>query len=581
MKTLHASQKLGEVIPNLAIMLKQNAGRFSANHVFAHKVGAVYRGITWQQFLHDVESIAWNLHLQGFGPGDKMVLFSPNRLEMLEMEMAVMASGGIAVPIFYNFIADTAGLLIRHSDAKYLAVAGQTQLSRISPELSLNKIVVFDDVVDERFAELLRFEDLKMGWDAQESFLNEDLDPNAICLNMYTSGTMGLPKCVQLTHRNILSQQAALKQLWNLNSQDRFLSYLPWHHSFGGIFELFSALSNGATYHLESSLGKDPASIMANWKLVRPTVFFSVPKVYQALVELTNENPEAEEAFFNSGLKFVFTAAAPLPQNISLEFEKRGIPVIEGWGLTETSPCCTLTNPALKRQEGVVGMPLPGVRIRIAEENEIQVKGPNVMVGYYKNDEANARAFTVDGWYRTGDVGTLTDAGLKLISRKDRIFKLSNGEKVIPTEMERLIQNKCPYVSFALVTGKGAPYPVALLFPNKRLLSQPDYSITPMDGCFCPRSLEELSRCLKGCLHHANCDLKQKFAKVKAAAIIDAELSIEDNTLTPSLKMAPNTVLKKFKLHLDNLYGADYPVGEEVYLIRLEDRQQEPAIAKR
>ncbi|RMH21893.1 MAG: hypothetical protein D6698_02110, partial [Gammaproteobacteria bacterium] len=345
MKTLHASQKLGEVLPNIATMLKQNARRFSDKLVFAHKVEGAYSGITWKQFFEEVENIAWNLHRLGFRPGNKMVLFSPNRLEMLQMEMAVMASGGIAVPIFYNFIGETAELLIRHSDAEYLTVAGQVQLSRISPKLNLKQIIVFDDAEDERFDKLLHFEELKKGRKGRKSALDENLAPDTICLNMYTSGTMGVPKCVQLTHRNILSQQAALKQLWNLDSRDRFLSYLPWHHSFGGIFELFSALSNGATYHLESSLGKDPASIMENWKLVNPTVFFSVPKVYQALVELTKESSEAEEAFFNSGLKFVFTAAAPLPENISREFEQRGIPVIEGWGLTETSPCCTLTNP--------------------------------------------------------------------------------------------------------------------------------------------------------------------------------------------------------------------------------------------
>ena len=151
-------------------------------------------------------------------------------------------------------------------------------------------------------------------------------------------------------------------------------------------------------------------------------------------MELTKQSLKAEEMFFNSGLKFVFTAAAPLPKKLSDEFEKRGIPVIEGWGLTETSPCCTLTDPDLKREPGVVGKPIPGVSIRIAEDNEIQVKGPNVMVGYYNNEEANKDIFTDDGWYRTGDVGELTENGLKLITRKDRIFKLSNGEKVVPTD---------------------------------------------------------------------------------------------------------------------------------------------------
>jgi long-chain acyl-CoA synthetase len=218
----------------------------------------------------------------------------------------------------------------------------------------------------------------------------------------------------------------------------------------------------------------------------------------------------------------------------------------------------------------VVGKPIPGVSIRLGKEDEIQVNGPNVMVGYYKNDEANQGAFTEDGWYCTGDVGEITETGLKLITRKDRIFKLSNGEKVIPTDMEALIQHNCHYISFALVSGSGEEYPVALLFPNKKMLQHPDYSISPIDGCFCPRSLDELAKCLHSCLHQANCGIGQKFAKIKAAAVIDDELSVEKNTLTPSLKAAPNKILKIYKAHLDNLYGGDSPVEEEVYVIRLD-----------
>ncbi|MCF8244142.1 MAG: AMP-binding protein [Saprospiraceae bacterium] len=571
MEFLQPSKNIQQVIPNLALMLQRNAVRFGEKTAYQERKGGKYAGISWEQFYEDIENIAYRLQEIGFEKGSKMVLFSQNRLEMLELELAVMASGGMAVPIFYNFYPETAELLIRHSDAEFLAVSGFIQLNRIDPKLPLKKVIILDNFLDERFDNLLTFESLleKMP-EGMESPLHFEANAGDICLNMYTSGTMGIPKCVQLTHQNILSQQAALHLLWNINDNDRFLSYLPWHHSFGGIFELFTALYNGATYSSESSFGKIPKLIMENWRLVKPTVFFSVPKVYEALVELTRESKEAEDLFYNSGLKFVFTAAAPLPEKLSQEFERRGIPVIEGWGLTETSPCCTLTDPTVKRLPGVVGKPIPGVHIRIDEESEIQVKGPNVMVGYYKNDEANSGAFTEDGWYRTGDVGEITETGLKLITRKDRIFKLSNGEKVIPTDMEKLIQHKCHYISFALVSGSGEEYPVALLFPNKKLMDNPDYSISPMDGCFCPRSLDELGRCLQGCLHDANCGIGQKFAKIKAAAIIDDELSVENNTLTPSMKMAPNSVMKAYKVHLDNLYGADSPVGEDVYMIRLD-----------
>jgi long-subunit acyl-CoA synthetase (AMP-forming) len=390
---------------------------------------------------------------------------------------------------------------------------------------------------------------------------------------MYTSGTMGVPKCVQLTHKNILSQQAALAKMWNINPDDRFLSYLPWHHSFGGIFELFTALYNGAAISLESGYGRDPKIILENWNKVLPTVFFSVPKVYQSLVELIKNDSEAEEIFFHPQLKFVFTAAASLPNNLSEEFERRNIPVIEGWGLTETSPCCTLTDPNKKRHHGVVGNPLPGVSIRLADDGEIQVKGSNVMKGYYKNDEANKNIFTDDGWFCTGDVGEITEDGLKLISRKDRIFKLSNGEKVVPSDLEKLIEMKCHYISFAMVVGSGQDYPVAILFPNKKLLKQPDYALSPEEGCYCPRNLEELGKCLHGCLHDANCGIGQKFAQIKAAMIIDDELSLEKGTLTPSMKVAPKNVVNAYRAHLQNLYGEDNPVEEEIYIIRLDELQ--------
>lgn len=571
MKELHSEFQLGDVIPNIATLLERNVKLFGNKMVYQEQNNkGEYEGITWNEFYQNIQNIAFNLQTEGFTKGDKMVIFSRNNLKMLELQLAIMSFGGIVVPIFANFKQDTAELLINHSDAKWLAVDGLTQLQNISPQINCKHIYVFDDVKDQRFPQLTSFQNL-----LNQRLLNVDsfdltIDPDTICLNMYTSGTMGTPKCVQLMHKNILSQQAALDILWDVNENDRFLAYLPWHHSFGGIFELFTALYNGATFSLESSYGRDAKTIFENWKKIKPTIFFSVPKVYQSLYDLTRESKEAEDIFFNSGLKFIFTAAAALPERLSNEFEKRNIKVIEGWGLTETSPCCTLTDPSLKRETGVVGKPIPGVSIRIADDDEIQVKGPNVLFSYYNNPEANKELFTEDGWYRTGDVGTITPNGLKLISRKDRIFKLSNGEKVIPTDLEKQIELKCHYVQYAIVSGSGEEHPVALIFPNKKLLENPDYELTPEEGCFCPRSLNELGRCLTGCLEIANKNIGQKFAKVKSAAVIMDELSLDNKTLTPSMKVAPKNVVEKYKSHLLNLYGENVPVDEEVYIIELE-----------
>ncbi|MHB8259059.1 MAG: AMP-dependent synthetase/ligase [Bacteroidia bacterium] len=575
MNYIKADKESGNTIPNIALMLERNTLRFANRFIFREKHNDVFVGTTWKQFFEDIQNIAFNLKNIGFEKGDKIVVYSPNRLEMLQLELAVMASGGISVPIFAYFHKETAELLIKHSDAKFLAVASATQLSRISPDIPLKQIFIFDDVTNTHYKNLLPFNKLLNPRKDSQFSLSYDAAPDDVCLNMYTSGTMGIPKCVQLTHKNILSQQAALQSVWTLDENDRFLSYLPWHHSFGGIFERFSALYNGCTIALESGFGKDPEVILENWKIIQPTLFFSVPKVYQTLVEHTKADSKTEELFFHVQLKFIFTAAASLPKNISDEFEKRNVQVVEGWGLTETSPCCTLTDPSIKREQGVVGKPIPGVKIRIATDGEIQVKGPNVMVGYYKNDAANKTAFTDDGWYCTGDVGEITPSGLKLISRKDRIFKLLNGEKVIPTDMEFLIQNKCHYIQFAMVVGGGKEYPVALLFPNKKMLDNPHYELSPEEGCFCPRNLNELGRCLQGCLHDANCGIGEKFSKIKSAILIDDELSIEKNTLTPSLKAAPNNIMKAYKAHIENLYEVGkLPVDEEVYIIKLDTLNQ-------
>ena len=575
MQTLESKIEIGTVMPNIASMLQRNVQLFGDNHAYSENRHGTYESITWKKLYDDILNIAFNLRRFGFTPGDKMIIYSPNRLEMLELELAVMASGGIAVPIFAFFHKETAELLINHSEAQYAAVAGSLQLSRID-DIHVKSIFVFDKTDKPVYSNQFDFSELLTKTNDTNFSLSIHDDPETICLNMYTSGTMGVPKCVQLSHKNILSQQAALEKIWKLDNKDRFLSYLPWHHSFGGIFELFSALYNGAELSLESGYGKDPKVIMENWKMIQPTIFFSVPKVYQSLVDLTKQDREAAELFFHSKLKFIFTAAASLPQKLSDEFERRNIPVIEGWGLTETSPCCTLTDPSRKRQPGVVGFPIPGVHIQLEDDGEILVKGPNVMRSYFKNDEANKGLFTHDGWFRTGDIGEITAHGLKLITRKDRIFKLSNGEKVIPSDLEKLIELKCHYISFAMVVGHGEEYPVALLFPNKKLIDQPDYSISPEEGCFCPRNLYELGRCLRGCLHDANCGIGQKFAKIKAAMIIDDELSFDNGTLTSSMKLAPKNVLHAYKAHLENVYGAQHPIDNEVFIIKLDELEKSP-----
>ena len=568
---LKSAQELGDVIPNLAVILKQNAGRYGDKVVYQENKGTGFESVSWTQFYQDIRTIAFNLGKFGFSRGEKVAIFSRNRQEMLEIQLAVMASGGVAVPIFANYPKERAESLIKHSRANLLALSGQSQLDKIDTELSLSHIFYFDENVDTSgFENITHFPELLREKAEADYDLAFDLAPDTVCLEMFTSGTMSTPKAVRLMHKNILSQQAALKILWDINENDRFLSYLPWHHSFGGIFELYMALYHGAPLSLEPSYGKSPESIMENWKVIKPTVFFSVPKVYQALMTLISDNPELEDVFFHPELKFVFTAAAPLPSNISNIFEARNIPVVEGWGLTETSPCCTLTDPSLKRKPGVVGKPIPGVGLKLSDINEVLVKGPNVMAGYFDNDEANADAFTDDGWFCTGDIGEFTEAGLKLVGRKDRMFKLSNAEKVIPPEIESLILGKCCYLNYAVIVGNGEEHPTALLYPNKALFETQADDAYAGNECVHPSNLENFSHCLEGCLNQINQQINTKFARLERVMIVDKELSIEQNELTPSMKLAVNTVIKHYTAHIENLYGADNEIDEDVYIVKLK-----------
>ena len=576
MKIYESRYQPGEVLPNIASMLRQNAELFSGKLLISEKVNGSYRSLSWKQFYDEVSNIAANLRRFGFSEGDKLVIFSKNRIEMLELELALMATGGIAVPIFFNYNSEIAESLIIESGSVFIAAGDEKQLSRLNPELNVKHFFVFDDVKDERFTNLSHFSELLKESPCKENYLKFNANPDNICLNMFTSGTMGSQKCVQLTHKNILSQQAAVKVLLGVNENDRFLSYLRWHHSFGGIFEIFAALYNGASLTLESSYGLNPGEMIENWKQIKPTVFFSVPLIFQSLHDLISENKKLVSSFFHEELRLVFTAAAPLPKYISDEFERRNIPVLEGWGLTETSPCCTMTDRKFERIPGVVGYPIPGVTIGIADDGEILVKGPNVMHGYYNNPEANKKCFPDDGWFCTGDIGEMTEQGLKLITRKDRIFKLTNAEKVIPTELENMITGKCQFISHVLVEGSGKNYAAALLFPDKIVLHGAiNGNAAKIKDCVCPQSMGDLSNCLKSCLNEMNCNLKQKFAKIKVAMLVDDTLKVENRTLTPSMKLAPNSVKEVYKAHISVMYNdGNIPeeyLGKDVYLIYVEE----------
>ncbi len=538
---------------SVGALLARNAARFGDLAVCCERRDGAYRATSWVQLLDDACAFRCFLMEQGTVPGDRVAVVSRNRSAMLTAEFGTMALGAVYVPLFAGYSPEQTAELLEHAAPSIVIFADAANADRIKIPASAKAVLTFDSTPEAQhgrfaFNEVVRR--LRPSDVTRREFIAQScaIDVDAPCLMMYTSGTSGALKGVLLTHDNILSQRRALAALWDVTSNDRFLSYLPWHHSFGGIFEKYTALHNGATIYIDDSLGRDFAALLRNWIETRPTIYFSVPKVYQQLVAHAQAHPEDDASIFHPDLRFVFTAAAPLPANLSQFFASKGVAVVEGWGLTETSPCCTLTDPAEARAvPGMVGYPIPGVSVRIAPDGEILIRGLNVMAGYYMDQTATTRALPGDGWFHTGDLGELSGDGLRLVGRKDRVFKMLNAEKVVPTDIENRLAGMNKYIRHVIITGDGRDFVAALVFPDY-------FRIAEEFGTDRAAAEREVKASLRDTILEFNRSHAVKYERVNAFVVISSELSIEDGELTPSLKVRVRTVLERAHGYVDAVY---------------------------
>lgn len=560
---LRCDLKLGEQLPSVGSLFLQNTRKFGAAPAFAERVNGAYHHWSWNELLDQMIGISAFLSEKRLKKGDRVAFISSNSYNRLITEMAVMASGMISVPIFADYPNDLMAELLNFSEVKFLVADSTEKLAKLPPASLPPQILLIrsqpeitpkNEVLHNSqlfyIADVLRTtRSQALSTDVQARW--ESVRPDDQCLIMYTSGTSSFPKGVQLTHGNLMSQQKALELLWKLKPGMRFLCYLPWHHSFGGLFERFCALYSGGCLAIDDSGGRNIDQLFRNLADIKPNIFFSVPKIYQEIVSRVLNSREAEATFFSSELKFIFTAAAPLPISTSNIFKAKKIPVIEGWGLTETSPCCTLTPLSYDRQPGVVGFPIPGVEVKLAEEGEILVRGPNLMTGYFKNPEATKQVLSQDGWFSTGDIGEITADGLnlKIISRKDRMFKLSNGEKVFPAVLEENIKTRCKFIKYAYVFGRGRSHPAILIFPNRELYGAKKHDLDHAE-CQNPNCQKDLSSCLSECIGKLNAATGARFETITEAVVVEREPTIERHELTPSFKLIPRKIEESYRDYL-------------------------------
>lgn len=548
---------LGDCEPSLGVLLRQRAERWGDRVYLRYRQGQEARSLSWSEFARRTCQIARHFLEQDIRPGDRICMISENRAEMFMCEMAAMSIGAVTVPVFAGYHPPQIEYVLQHARPRFVVVSGGHQLEKIERDRCpwVEKYYCMDfDAKCERwgaadFADLLR----EGGVDADRlSRFIDAVRPGDLCMVMYTSGTTGPPKGVRLSHRNLISQQKALSLIWDVTEHDVVMNYLPWHHSFGGLFERFMTLYMGCELCLDDSRGRDMDRLVENWRAYDPTLFFSVPRVHDLLVTQCRESSEVADTVFGGRLRFVFTAGASLPAHVQAAYDQRNISVLEGWGLTETSPCVTITTNDQTWRSGYVGFPIPGVRVRIDSNQEILVKGPNVMGGYLDDEESTSHVMTDDSWFRTGDLGEFTEGGLRIYGRKDGAFKLTTGEKVHPLRIENTLVNESPYISLAMVVGNGKDYVAALIYPDFSRLREwaekhglEDEDLTD-HATVLDLYASEIER--------INPMVEVKYQRIRRAGLADRSPSLERGDLTPSGKLVRKSVTDLYREKIESLF---------------------------
>ncbi len=563
-----------------------------------------WRTISSREMIDRAKAIALGLHALGLRKGDKAAILAANSPDWTLVDAGCQFAGVIDVPIYTTLAPDSVCYIINDSTTKVFFLENRAAYDRIAavfPEcLSLERIVFFDPSGGgiENAISLADLE--KMGRDSQTPELLDELQssilPTDIATLIYTSGTTGEPKGVMLTHNNIVSNVIDSGEKYTFSADDVPLSVLPLSH----VFErsaMYLYILNGMAVHYAESVEKVPD----NLREVRPTIFVGVPRIFEkvyakaklkaaqtgglkekifdwamgksrefALANASGKPVSSALAikheladrlvfsklrqFFGGNLRSCITGGAALPDDIYLVFTGAGISIMQGYGLTETSPVITSNNPVDVRL-GSVGKPIRNMKVRIAEDGEIEAFGPGVMLGYYKKDEANKEAFTEDGWFSTGDIGRLDDEGfLYITDRKKELFKTSGGKYIAPSPIEQMIRSS-RFVNQAVLVGNERKFAAALIVPNFEQLESYAHIkglelSTPKEFCESPRIIDLMERQIA-----AATEKLAKYETVKKIVLLENELTVEGGELTPTLKIKRRIVNEKYRDVIDKIYA--------------------------
>jgi long-chain acyl-CoA synthetase len=585
-------------------MIFQIAEQYPDKPAFYMKKHQTYEPVTYAQFSDQLHLVAAALHQKGVTPGERIAILSENRIEWPLVDVAGMGLGAVTVPIYPTLTPNQIEFILQDAGVKGIFVSDSHQMEKILSIKSnlkrLQWIVTFEslhpdlDFVSDWEQFLESGQEL---YQQTPGFLKErirTLDPLACTTIVYTSGTTGQPKGVMLTQRGFMHDIISAESVLHLNKDDIFLSFLPLSHLYERIAGHYTPIWKGAAIAYAESLEE----VAKNIKEIRPTVLIAVPRFYEKIMNRIRENiftgnfvkswlgkisftlgkirfhgnPFSSRLIFpffalfdilifrkirhNLGgrIRYLISGGAPLSPDVLSFFEIIGLPIVEGYGLTETHLIVTLT-PYKKHKYGSCGKPIPGVSVKIAEDGEILVKGPTVMSGYYNLPDATREVIDEEGWFHTGDIGYLDEENYLFITgRKKHIIVTSGGKNISPGPVEDALKQS-PYIQDAALIGNGRKFPLALIVPDVDALKQFAYE----KGISFQDWEELITHPDIIHLYHQELESTQKhlarYEKAKQFILLDILPTVENGFLTPSLKLKKEKLEQHYMHQINKIYN--------------------------
>jgi long-chain acyl-CoA synthetase len=553
--------------PNLATLHRETCRRFGQDCSLRYKRFGRYQDLTWTEYRRQADGVAAGLVELGIQPGDRVAILSENRLEWLVADNAILSAGAINVPLHAPLTAPQAAYQLGHSEARGIFISTSVQADKLAAIVDqlpkLEFVVSFEPIDVPRRLRYLTFDGLKhRGWQRRAAGLDEILRREAaltgenLATIMYTSGTTGNPKGVMLSHGNLLSNAIAAFEVCDAQPGDVQLSWLPYSHIYARTVDHYLTTAAGVTMALAESVD----TLILNLVEIQPMWMNSVPRFYEKVwssVESLAPEPRAAQLhkIFGPRIRNLSSGGAPLPRHLAEGFQAAGIPLLQGYGLTESSPVISFNSLTCNRL-GSVGRAIPGVEVKIALDGEILTRGPHVMKGYWKEPEATARTI-VDGWLHTGDVGHLdSDGFLYITDRKKDLIITSGGKNIAPTELERLLISD-PLIDQAVVFGDARPFVTAILVPNFSKLEAEcaarGWKLEVANGFIHTSAIVEFYQ-------QRVDEVMQPVSqpeRVKKCLLLARPFQVADEELTATLKLRRRHILAKFEPQLAALYEGE------------------------